>query len=129
MPFVRRPVRLTGGDIPDRPSASRKSQKKRRRGLGLIEVRVPVSSEQQARLEQERAAQKQAKKISKARRNVDPDSAGSGNPASQPKKPKVSSPDQGKPKKKRREKSSTTGSVRNGAPPRSRRRFNSQDPV
>ncbi len=123
MPFVRRPVRLTGGDIPERPSASRKSQKKRRRGLGLIEVRVPVPSEQQARLEEERAARKQAKKISKARRNVDPNSAGSGNQAAQLKKPKVSSPDQGKPKKKRREKSSTTGSVRNGAPPRSRRRF------
>lgn len=123
MPFVRRPVRLTGGDIPERPSASRRSQKKRRRGLGLIEVRVPASSEQQARLEQERAARKQAKKISKARRNVDPDSAGGGHQAAQLKKPKVSSPNQGKPKKKRREKSSTTGSVRNGAPPRSRRRF------
>ena len=76
MPFVRRPVRLTGGDIPERPSAPQKPQKKRRRGLGLIEARVPVSSEQQARLEQERAARKQAKEISKARKNVDPDSAG-----------------------------------------------------
>jgi len=123
MPFVRRPVRLTGGDIPERPSASRKSQKKRRRGLGLIEARVPVSAEQQARLEQERAARKQAKEIRKARRNVDPESTGSGNQAAQLKKPKVSSKDQSKPKKKRREQSSTTGSVRNGAPPRSRRRF------
>ena len=57
---------------------------------------VPVSSKQQARLEQERAAQKQEKKIGKARSNVDPDSAGSGNQAAQLKKPKVSSLNQGK---------------------------------
>ena len=94
MPFVRRPVRLTGEDIPERPSASRRSQKEAQMELrAQFDVRVPVSA-QWARLEQECARREPEKKINKARRDVDPNSAGSGNQAARLKKPKVSSPNQ-----------------------------------
>jgi hypothetical protein len=139
MPFVRRPVRLTGGEHPDRPP--RALQKKSKKGLGLLESHLPTSAKQRAWQEQERAARKRAKEIRKARkgassdgngkkegqaRKVDPGSATV--PAPKVKTKKIYSSDQRKPKKKSRGKPGNPRGFRNGGSPRAPRRATSRIP-